>query len=348
MQHVRCLLVGLGNIGRRLCEVLSSKASHLDSRFGLRLRLVGAADSRGAAYDPLAGLHPQHVADLKSAGGSIADYPGAGRSGWRAEDLVAIADADVLLEALPVNYDLGAEPGLTCTRTALRRRIHVVTANKGPIVLAYRELDVLARASDVALKFDATVAGGLPALPIGQRDLRACVVERVEAVPNLVTGFVLDLLADGIGWEEALARARATGTLEGDGAWDLEGWDAAAKLVILTNAVLGHHCRIDDVSVTGITEIDRSALREARAAAACYRLIATAMRRPGGTYDLTVEPAQISPDHPLARLGPTGMGIVYHTDIYGTITALIDEPSPIPSAAAMLRDLLSIYCDVSR
>jgi len=343
MQTVRFLLIGLGNLGRRLCEVLVEKDTSLRQRYGLDLRLVGAADSRGAAYDPVQGLDLGKVADLKRSGGTIADYPDAGRRGWGAPDLVATAEADLLLEASPVNLDQGAEPGLTNIRTALRRGMHAVTPNKGPLVLAYQELHDLAAAQGVQLRFDGTVAGGLPALNIGQRDMRGAVIHRLEAVPNLSTGYVMDLLADGLSWDEAMDRARQTGALEGDGSWDLEGWDAASKLVILANAVLDHPARMEDVALTGVRGLSLDALRSARERGERYRLLTQAERESDGTYILSVAPVPLSPDHPLGRLGRKQMGVAFFTDIYGTITAIIDEPSPVPSAATMLRDVIDIY-----
>jgi len=346
MRTVPFLLVGLGNLGRRLCEVLPRKDALLRSRYGLDLRLVGAADSRGAAYDSVDGLDLGRVVELKRAGGTVADYAGVGRRGWRAADLVAAAEADLLLEASPVNLDQGAEPGLTCIRTALERGMHVVTPNKGPLVVAYRELHDLAAARGVQLRFDGTVAGGMPAINIGQRDLRGAVIHRLEAIPNLCTGYVMDLLAEGLSWDEARARARQAGVLEGDGSWDLEGWDAAAKLVILANAVLGYAARLEDVALTGITDLDPEVLRAAQERGQRYRLLARAERSSDGAYALSVAPTPLTPEHPLGRLGSKQMGLLFGSDIYGTLIVIMDEPDPIPSAATMLRDVLDIYAVV--
>jgi len=342
MKTIKCVLVGLGNLGRRFCEIMVEKDAYLQEKYELKLLLVGAADSRGAAYAP-EGLAWAMVAQLKAAGGTVGDYPGIGQRDWDARELVAAADADLLLEASPVNLQDGGEPGLTCVRTALQNQMHVVTPNKGPLVLAYRELHALAKANGVKLRFDGTVAGGLPAINIGQRDLRGAIIYGLEAVPNLVTGFVMDLLADGRTWEEALALGRAEGVLEADAAWDLDGWDAAAKLVILANAVLDYPATVEDVTRTGIMGVTESELVSARERGYRYRLLARAERRPDGQYHLSVAPVALSPDNSMGRLGSKQVGVVYATDIYGTISAVIEEPNPIPSAATMLRDLLDIY-----
>ena len=91
MQKVRVVLLGLGNLGRRFCEVVAAKDASLQARYGLELVLVGAADSRGAAYDA-DGLDWACVAQIKRDGGSIADYPGAGRAGWDSLALVEAAN----------------------------------------------------------------------------------------------------------------------------------------------------------------------------------------------------------------------------------------------------------------
>jgi homoserine dehydrogenase len=341
-RSVRIVLVGLGNLGRRFAGLLSDKGAFIRGRYGLDLCLVGAADSRGAAYAP-AGLDPKVVVRIKGAGGSIGEYPGAGRTGWKAVDLVRSADADLLCEASPVNLAAGGEPGLSCVRLALSRGMHVVTPNKGPIVLAYRELVDLAAAKGVSLRFDGTVAGGLPALYLGMRDLRGAEISRLEAVPNLSTGLILDQLASGVPWEEALARGRKEGQLEADPTWDVDGWDAAAKLMILANAVLDFPARLEDVDRTGISGISADEVRREAARGNVVRLLALAEHRPDGTYSLSVAPRPLAKDHPLGRLGSRGMGVVYYTDIYGTIAATIDEPTPLPSAATILRDILDIY-----
>ena len=338
---VRIIVSGLGNLGLRFTGIIAEKQEYLHDRYGLDLVIVGAADSRGTAYDP-AGLNPRTIIRVKQEAGSVGNYPNAGRPGATAGELITAAAADVLCEATPVNLGSNGEPGLSHVTAALSHGIHVVTPNKGPIVLAYAELTALAREHDVELRFDGTVAGGLPAIPIGARDLRGAHIERIEAVPNLVTGYIIDLLTAGLDWDVALARAQETGALEADPSWDIDGWDAAAKLVILVNSVLGVPAKLDDVDRAGVRGISSRELEDAAAAGKKVRLLATAEDTPSG-YRLRVAPQPIPSDHPLGRLGDREMGIVYYTDIYGTITATIREESPIPSAATMLRDIIAIY-----
>jgi homoserine dehydrogenase len=340
-RQVKLTIIGLGNIGRRFLQVLDRKANHLDARYGLTFQVVGAADSQGAATDP-AGLDLSTIVKFKQAGRSVAEYPERGRPGMSPLELVQQIEADALCEASPVNLQDG-EPGLSCMRTAMEKGMHVVTPNKGPLVLAYPELTALAREKGVRLLFCGTVAGGLPAINLGQRDLAGATIYQLEALPNLTTSFILDRMAQGMTYDRALAAAQAQGCAEADPSLDVEGWDAANKLVILANSVLGVPATLDDVAVQGITGLTLDDLEGAKARGQVIKLVAAAVRQGDGSYTLTVAPTSLSGTHPLAQLSGQQMGIVYHTDIYGTISAAILEEEPIPSAATMLRDLLDIF-----
>jgi homoserine dehydrogenase len=252
------------------------------------------------------------------------------------------ASADLLLEASPANMQNG-QPGLGCIEAALTRGMHAVTANKAPLVLAFPRLLALARTHGVKLRFDATVAGGLPAVNLGQRDLAAADIHRLEGVLNLTTNYILTRMAqDGLSYDQALADAQAAGHAETDPSLDVEGWDAANKLVILAHSVLGQAATLDDVAVEGILGVTAERLARSAAGGKRVKLVATAEKQ-GEGYRLSVRPTSLDAHHPLAQLGPKQMGIVYHTDISGIISAAIVEETPVPTASAMLRDVVDIY-----
>jgi homoserine dehydrogenase len=340
-QKVRFLLIGVGNVGWRFLELLAHKRDTLRDRLGLELILTGAADTSGVAACTT-GLDPQQVVQLKTEGQGVAAYPRWGQPGGSALEMVQTAEADLLLEASPANLKDG-QPGLSCIEAALSGGMHVVTANKAPLVLAFPHLLDLARTHDVRLCFDATVAGGLPAVNLGQRDLAAAEIHRLEGILNLTTNYILTRMAqDGLSYDEALAHAQAAGHAEADPRLDVEGWDAANKLVILAHSVLGYAATLADVAVEGITHVTAETLRQAAAEGKRVKLVATA-ERDGDRYRLSVRPTWLDPDHPLAQLGPKQMGIVYYTDISGVISAAIVEETPVPTASAMLRDVIDIY-----
>ena len=339
-QKVHFLLIGVGNVGRRFLELLVRKRDTLRDRLGLELILTGVADTSGVAICPT-GLDPQQVMELKAEGQGVATYPHWGQPEVSAFEMVRTTEADLLLEASPANLEDG-QPGLSCIETALSRGMHVVTANKAPLVLAFPRLLDLARDHGVRLRFDATVAGGLPAVNLGQRDLAGAEIHRLEGILNLTTNYILTRMAqDGLSYDKALAHAQAAGHAEADPSLDVEGWDAANKLVILAHSVLGYPATLADVAFEGITRVTAETLRQAAAEGKRVKLVATA-ERDEDHYRLSVRPVWLDADHPLAQLGPKQMGIVYHTDISGVIMAAIVEETPVPTASAMLRDVVDI------
>ncbi|MEJ2736929.1 MAG: homoserine dehydrogenase [Anaerolineae bacterium] len=276
----------------------------------------------------------------------MAEYPDWGQPGLSALEMIQAADATcdcgLMLEASPANLTDG-QPGLGCIEEALARGMHVVTANKAPLVLAFPHLMDLARACGVQLRFDATVAGGLPAVNLGQRDLAAAHIYRMEGVLNLTTNYILTRMADdGLSYEEALGDAQAAGHAETDPSLDVEGWDAANKLVILAHSVLGYPATLDDVSVEGILGVAAEMPSLSAAGRKRLKLVAVAEEE-GDGYRLSVQPTWLEEKHPLAQLGPKQMGIVYHSDISGVLSAAIVEETPVPTAFAMLRDVVGIF-----
>ncbi|GAB4519781.1 MAG: homoserine dehydrogenase [Anaerolineae bacterium] len=338
-RNVRLALVGLGNVGRAFLELMIAKREALRAHYGLELTLVGAADSTGAAWG-MARIDPRHLLQHKKGGKGVGLYPRWGHRGAPAAEMVRQVDADVVLEASPVNLRTG-EPGLGCARAALERGIPVVLANKGPLVLAYQELTTRAREKGIGLRFSATVCGSLPVINMGRRDLAACEIQRVEGIFNSTTNYILTAMEGGQSFERALREAQAEGVAEADPTLDIEGWDTANKLVIIANAVLGVPTTLKDVDVLGIQHLTPEDLHAARARGQVVKLVAVAQRQ-DGVYRFSVHPAALPLDHPLAGVSGWEMGIVWHTDIMGIQFAKVDERGPIPTAAAMLRDVIDL------
>jgi len=337
---VRFALIGLGNIGRNLLDILVHRQEAVHQRYQLEFRLVAAADSSGALVDP-AGIDMAALRDRKAAGKGVASMPGA-TAGLDARDLVRDLDADLLVDASPTNL-VDGEPGLTCTRLALERGMHVVAANKAPLVLAYDELTALAKQKSLRLLFSGTVAGGLPTVNLGVRDLAGSGVLKVEGIFNGTTNYILTrMLDEGISYQEALKGAQEAGIAEADPTLDVDGYDAANKLVIIANSVLGRPTKLADVVIEGIRHLTLEALTEARRQGCVIKPLAVAEWN-GGDYALRVGPVALPEEHPLARTGMWDMGVVYTSDYMGVISAVIEEKGPVPTSAAVLRDMITIY-----
>jgi len=345
----RLILAGLGNVGRNFVGLLQSQNKLLRERYGVSFILVGAADSRGAASDPQ-GLDLAALLAAKRGGQGVDTLLG-GQAGRTGLDMARALEADVLLEATPVNLKDG-QPGLDIVRSALGRGIAVVLANKGPLALSYQELAAMSDLGEPneergssrdwpALRFSACVGGAMPTINIGWRDLAGCQVERVEAVLNGTTQGILRMMETGVGYADALAEMQRRGLAETDPTLDVAGWDAANKTVILANAVLRRPTTLADVAVEGITTLTAEDLRAAATRGERIVLLCLAERH-GDDYALSVRPTALPAGHPLARMTGDEMGIVYYTDIAGRLSVTTRETDPVPTAAAMLRDTIEI------
>jgi homoserine dehydrogenase len=336
------VITGLGNIGRNLLAMLHTRAPALRDTYRLQLRCVGVADSSGVAYNPHGFDLPQLIA-LKQGGGSLSTLPDF-HAGWSTTDLAAQGAYDLLLEATPTNLHDG-QPGLDTVRYALQRGKHVVLASKGPLVLAYQELAELSdlrHAARPSLRFSGAVGGGLPSINIGWRDLAGATIDRVEMVVNGTTQVILEEMASGSSFAAALAEAQRQGIVEPNSALDVDGWDAASKLLILANAVLRRPTTLADLQVTGIRAVKPADLAAAWAAGGRVSLVGVAQRDDDGDYILSVAPTVLPPEHPLAHLRNGEMGIVYYSDTVGRTTAASLEDGPIGTCGAMLRDIIEL------
>ena len=339
MTTYRAIMMGFGNVGRAVSELVLQRGEAVAREHGVTVSFVLVADRSGAAMDPH-GLDLQRLLDVKARSGGVAAYPGGGRPGLGGVAAIEAVAADLLLEASPTSVRSG-EPGLSHIRAALNAGMHVVSANKGPLVVAYHELMDLARQRGVRFLNAATAGAPLPALEIARSVLHGAVVESIEAIPNGTTNYILSLMEEGRSLEDGIAAAQDAGIAETDPSLDVDGWDSAAKIIILATAAMGAKARLDDVSVEGIGGVTTTDLVELRRQGLALKLLASARRGPRGV-ELAVAPTPLPLDHPLARLRNTGMGILFHTDLLGDLFVSVENDSPYATAQSMLRDVVNL------
>lgn len=332
-------LSGLGAVGGSLLHLLSDQREHLIDNYGITFRVIAAIDSSGAVVNR-EGIDPAGLAGHKSNGRRAVDLASTTTVGATVADVLASGvHFDVLVEAGPGDLTDGG-PGLAGARDARKAGLPVVFANKAPLVLAWDELT----GSGPAVGYSACVGGALPTVALLRATLRSSRATRVEAALNGTSTFVLRLIEEGDEPASAIRRAQSQGIAEPDPSWDLDGWDAASKLVLLVNACLGASVRLADVEVHGIAGVSRDQLLQARQRG--NRIVALATAIPNdGRWVLKVEPAELQQDHPLARMDAEEMGVVVHTDVAGRVSATSLEPDAVPSAAAVLRDLIDLFRD---
>src|SRR5690554_5824469 len=220
-------LLGLGNVGRALAELLLEKSDALRERYGLDVRVVGISTGRhGQVIEP-DGLDLNDVLETVRGNASLGESLGG------AETFLVACGADLIFESIPTNPKDG-EPALSYARQALSLGMHVVTANKGPVAFGYRELTDLAARHGAGFFFESTVMDGAPVLATGREGLPAARVDRIRGIFNSTTNYIITRMEDeGLTFDEALEDAQHIGIAETDPTLDVDGWDASIKTVIL-------------------------------------------------------------------------------------------------------------------
>ncbi len=334
---MKLILVGFGVVGQGFAEILRDKAAELKRSQGFAAAIIGVVTaSKGALYRS-DGLDLPAL--LEAAGdGSFALYPDQPglRRGWGAEDMIAAGEADALVEVSPTNLET-AQPALDICKRALDAGMHLVLANKGPVALDYANLQAKARAKGLQMRCEATVMAGTPTMQLADEALAGCEILSARGILNGTTNYILTQMESGMPYESALTQAQELGYAETDPTGDVEGWDAAGKVLILANALFGAALTMDDLDVSGITQISAADIADAQAAGCRYKLIAGATAE-GGMVKATRLPLA----DPLAGVGGSTNAVTLETDLLGDITLIGAGAGKRETGAAILSDLLAI------
>jgi homoserine dehydrogenase len=336
----RILLIGCGNVGRKVLEILSVEHHRFPGLARLRPTWVGVfTRSRGALVRP-AGLDPRDVLRCLPAGGGVPDgHPN--RTEMTVTDAVRDLEFDVLVELSALSIAERGEPAVSWIRAALERGCHVVTANKGPAAFAWAELAAAARRAGVRFLFESAVMDGAPVFSLARHALVGCRIVGISGILNSTTNFVLQRLEEGGRLAEAVAEAQAAGFAEADPRHDLEGWDAAAKTAVLANVLLDGRVTPSDVDRTGITGITPEDIRRARTRDRRLKLVCRARRTESGVT-ARLAPEEIPLDDPFAGVTGSGSILRLETDLMGPLLITQENPTLYDTAYGVLNDLITL------
>jgi homoserine dehydrogenase len=340
--HVRIAFAGFGNVARAFARILNEHQSRLAEDYGLRCKTVGIATARHGCVTSADGIDLLQAVDRVERGNQLIEVPGS----LHAEDPPAMINdcsAQVLFETTPLNLNAG-EPATTYIRSALARGMHVVTANKGPIAFAYRQLKALADGNRLSFRFEGSVMDGAPVFNLVERCLPGVRVLGFSGVLNSTTNIILTGMESGRSFEESLVQAQRLGIAEANADYDIDGWDATVKAVALANVLMGADLRPPDVARTGIRGVTIEDLRSAADTGATIRLVARGRLGSGGPQ-LIVEPERLSLGSTLGAVRGTSNALVLETDLMGEIAICENEPGVRQTAYALMSDLLTIYND---
>ena len=259
--------------------------------------------------------------------------------------MLEAAGGDVLVELTPTDLHTG-EPGLGHVRAALKAGLHVVTTNKGPIALAYDDLRNRAHKAGVQLRFEGTVLSGTPVLNLCEAGLTGAGIREIRGVVNGTCNFILTEMEGGTGYAKALSKAQHLGYAEADPSGDVEGWDAAAKVLILANSVLNANLKLGDVNRTGITGLTVDDIQTACAAGKTWRLIARISQGENG-WKAKVGPEEVNRADPEGSLtGPENL-LIFDTEALGEVTITGPGAGRRATGHAVIADLLAVHRSVS-
>ena len=329
---MRIILCGFGVVGQSFAKLLESRSEDLYARYGLKPRIVGVFDRNGSAVDT-SGLDVSRLIDAKKKYNSVKKYSET-KNNVSGIEMINDLEAEVLIETTQSNYN-DAEPGMTHIVNAMKRGMHVISVNKGPLALAFPSLMELADYNQVIFRFSGTVGGGTPILDFAKNSLRGERIVSFDGILNGTTNYILTNMADGMSFNDALSDAKQKGYVEADESLDLDGLDAAAKLVILANWIMGMKVTMPDIKRTGIREIDSSDIKRAAEKNCTIKLIASCNKK------LVVEPKEITIDDPLCVSG-TLNAISFTSEHSGTQTIIGRGAGGTETASSILRDLIDI------
>ncbi len=335
MKTYRLALLGFGNVGKALARLFLDKRAELREKYGVEFIVTGIATGRhGVAINPKgldveAALVAQDLSALSQAALPQDE-----------NDFVRRCGADVLFESIPVNYQSG-QPALDALRTSLENGMHVVTANKGPVIHGYEELSRLATAKGKKFFFEATVMDGAPIFSLFRGALPGANLKSFCGVLNSTTNMILSLMEYGNTFEQAVAHCQEIGIAETNPDGDIDGWDAAIKTALLVTVLMGYPLKPDQVDRTGIRQITLQEVLMAEQSCKRWKLICKAEWQ-GDGISASVKPELVTPDMPVYHVEGTSSYIQFETDVLGQLSIMETDPGPHTTAYGMFADFLNI------
>jgi len=334
-ERVRIGLLGCGNVGAALVELIEGRRDAIAARTGVLLEVTQVAVRSLAKERPVE--LPAGVLTLDAAG------------------VVVDPDIDVVVEVIG-----GIEPARELVLAALKARKPVVTGNKELLANVGADLFAAAEESGVDLLFEAAVAGGIPFIRPLRESLAGERIDRIMGIVNGTTNFILTRMTEeGASYADALSEAQSLGYAERDPTADVEGHDAAAKAAIIASIAFGVRVVAGDVYDEGISRVTTADIEYADKMGYVVKLLAiaeqheasettetTAGAGPGGPGGLggevavRVHPAMVPKDHPLASVRDSFNAVFVEGAAVGDLMFYGRGAGGRPTASAVLGDLI--------
>jgi homoserine dehydrogenase len=337
-RQINFAFIGFGHVGRAFARLLMDRRNWLLKEFGIEWKITGIATKNHGTSIDHNGLPIKKILGSWKRHSNLDNFHN-GPACNSQTDFIRQCGADILFEMSVL--DLSGEPATTYIQEALGAGLHVITTNKGPVSTHFRQLTRLARLRGVRFLYEGTVMDGAPVFNLVRQTLPATRIRSLRGILNSTTNYILTQMEQGTSFEAALEYARNAGLTEADPSLDLEGWDSAAKLSVLIQAMMGGRVKPKDIERSGISDetgrIVRAAVRRDRR----LRLVARAYRQ-GGRVVGKVELQELEIFDPLAAIRGLSNILILNTDTMRELAIIENNPSVDQTAFALFSDLISL------
>jgi homoserine dehydrogenase len=338
MSHYKLALLGFGNVGRALAQLLMRKQNELKEKYDLTFSVTGIATGKhGLAVNPN-GIDLTGALDLLEAGRAL-DLLSIKPPPADSFDFIKRSQADVLFENTPVNHTTG-QPAIDHVRAALELGMHVATANKGTVVHGYRALTALAKSKGRKFFFESTVMDGAPIFSLFREAIPAAQLRQFKGVLNSTTNNILTRMEQGESFDDAVKYCQQIGIAETDPSADVDGWDAAIKVAALTTVLMDIPLTPQQVDRTGIRAITPELIQKAKANGQRYKLVCSA-ERIGDSAVGRVAPELVPLSSPMYGVEGSTSIVEFKTDVLGDLSIVEADPGPHTTAYGLLADFIN-------
>lgn len=338
-KDLKIALLGFGNAGQAFAKLLIDKRKQLISSLDCNVQVVAIATKSKGCLVNESGIDLEtacmDIQNLRCFDDKSGDY-----SLLNSMEVATTVNYDVLIELTPLEIFSG-QPAIDHITTALNRKKHVITANKGPIAWAYEELLELAEKQGVLFYFETTVMDGTPIFNLVEETLRFCKVTEVKGILNSTTNFVLEELAKGKAYEDVIVDGKERGFVEADPSLDVEGWDAAAKTAALLNVLMRANITPNQIQRKGIEDITYEKIKEAEKRGNVIKLLCHGGIVNGKVIG-SVKPEEVSKDQLLSNITGTSSIVTITTDLMGTISIVEHDPEIQQTGYGVFSDLIKV------
>ena len=317
MKPVKVGILGLGTVGSGTFNVLKRNQKEIRGRAGRGIEVVMVADRDVERARKIVGGDCEVVSD----GNLVVNNP----------------DIDIVVELIG-GYDVAKDFVLK----AIANGKHVVTANKALLALHGNEIFQAAQEKKVIVAFEAAVAGGIPIIKALREGLTANRIEWIAGIINGTTNFILSEMREkGLDFDTVLKEAQALGYAEADPTFDIEGYDAAHKVTIMSALAFGIPVQFNKAHVEGINKLNAIDIKYAEQLGYRIKLLGITKRMPDG-IELRVHPTLIPAKRLIANVEGAMNAVLVNSDAVGATLYYGKGAGSEPTASAVIADLVDI------